>query len=92
MDAVMWLPKVCPPGPRKVPCRELLAQCIVWKMLWRAQCRVCAAVEVCQQWQHLGLPAVTCNALMTQMHYLVYEDGEHEWVCLRKEAHLWRPP
>jgi hypothetical protein len=27
-----------------------------------------------------------------QMHHVLYEDGEHEWVCLRKEAHCWAPP
>ena len=26
-----------------------------------------------------------------QMHHILYEDGESEWVCLPKEAHAWVP-
>ena len=26
-----------------------------------------------------------------QMHHVLYEDGENEWMCLAKEAHAWVP-
>ena len=26
-----------------------------------------------------------------QMHHVLYEDGESEWVCLPREAHAWVP-
>ena len=29
--------------------------------------------------------------LRLQMHHVLYEDGENEWMCLAKEAHAWVP-
>ena len=26
-----------------------------------------------------------------QMHHVLYEDGENEWMCLAKEPHAWVP-
>ncbi len=31
-----------------------------------------------------------CSAIV-QMHHILYEDGENEWVCLPEEAHAWSP-
>lgn len=28
---------------------------------------------------------------MLQKHHILYEDGEHEWVRLAREAHTWCP-
>ena len=32
-----------------------------------------------------------CRMPCLQMHHVLYEDGENEWMCLAKEAHAWVP-
>ena len=32
-----------------------------------------------------------CGMPCLQMHHVLYEDGENEWMCLAKEAHAWVP-